>query len=542
MSTAVHALPPPRRLPLARWAALTALLVVELLVLTVRFDTAPLAAVGGWWAEALGHAGDVPRLALGIASATLLFGGRRLRLGLEEVADRRAALPTWPFLLAHFAALAAFAGVSTYVLDGAVTESAWPAVWAGAWAALAAATLGFWVATALPVNFWLPLARRTSRALLVGAAVGAAAWGAGQLTDRLWEPLAASTFWVARGLLSLAASHLVADPAQLVLGTETFQVHIAPACSGYEGIGLVWVFMTAYLWLNRHQLHFPAALVMVPAATGLMWLANGVRIAALVALGTWGSREVALGGFHSQAGSLAFNAVGLGTVALAQRFFRTGPRAATLGASADPLPWLLPLLALTGTMMVTAAVSAGFDWLYPLRIAAVVAALWLFRGRYPGLRWSWSWVAAGAGAVVFVLWLALEPAPQPEAEANFAAALAGAPRWWAATWLVLRVVGSVVTVPLAEELAFRGYLGRRLIAADFGEVPLGRLTWFSFLLSSLAFGLLHGRWLAGTLSGMVFALVLWRRGRLGDAVLAHAVANALVAAWVLVGGHWSLWL
>ena len=35
-------------------------------------------------------------------------------------------------------------------------------------------------------------------------------------------------------------------------------------------------------------------------------------------------------------------------------------------------------------------------------------------------------------------------------------------------WLIFRLVGSVVTVPVAEELAFRGYLTRRAIAADFG--------------------------------------------------------------------------
>ena len=34
-----------------------------------------------------------------------------------------------------------------------------------------------------------------------------------------------------------------------------------------------------------------------------------------------------------------------------------------------------------------------------------------------------------------------------------------------------------MTVPLAEELAFRGDLMRRLIAADFEVAPFGRLTW-----------------------------------------------------------------
>ena len=78
------------------------------------------------------------------------------------------------------------------------------------------------------------------------------------------------------------------------------------------------------------------------------------------------------------------------------------------------------------------------------------------------------------------------------------------------------MVGSVVTVPLAEELAFRGYLTRRLMATEFQEIPLGRFTWFSFLISSALFGALHGRWLAGILAGMLYALALYRRKDLGE--------------------------
>jgi hypothetical protein len=32
-----------------------------------------------------------------------------------------------------------------------------------------------------------------------------------------------------------------------------------------------------------------------------------------------------------------------------------------------------------------------------------------------------------------------------------------------------------------------------------------------------------------------------RRGRVEDAILAHALTNALIAADVLILGHWELW-
>jgi CAAX prenyl protease-like protein len=110
------------------------------------------------------------------------------------------------------------------------------------------------------------------------------------------------------------------------------------------------------------------------------------------------------------------------------------------------------------------------------------------------------------------------------------------------TWIMFRVAAAVITVPLAEELAFRGYLTRRLMSRDFTAIPFVSLSLLAVSLSSLTFGIMHGqRWLVGMVAGMTFAAVLRRRGRMGDAVVAHAVSNLLLAAWVLARGDWGLW-
>jgi CAAX prenyl protease-like protein len=68
------------------------------------------------------------------------------------------------------------------------------------------------------------------------------------------------------------------------------------------------------------------------------------------------------------------------------------------------------------------------------------------------------------------------------------------------------------------------------------------VSWIAILLSSVVFGFLHGeRWLAGTIAGLIYAVAWLRRGSMGDATAAHATTNALVAGWVLMGGHWQLW-
>jgi CAAX prenyl protease-like protein len=92
-------------------------------------------------------------------------------------------------------------------------------------------------------------------------------------------------------------------------------------------------------------------------------------------------------------------------------------------------------------------------------------------------------------------------------------------------------------VPIVEELAFRDYLRRKLIALNFETVALNRFTWLSFLGSSLVFGAFHGEFLAGTAAGMVFVLAVCRRGVLSDAILAHATSNALFCAYALVAGR-----
>ena len=48
------------------------------------------------------------------------------------------------------------------------------------------------------------------------------------------------------------------------------------------------------------------------------------------------------------------------------------------------------------------------------------------------------------------------------------------------------------------------------------------------------------RLMAGTLAGMLYALILCRRRQLSDAVVAHAITTAL-AAYVVAAGAWSLW-
>lgn len=543
------AIPP----PLFRWLLLAALPIVETLMLTLRFDTATLRGQSGWWVVLLDESPLLFRLIIAVTAATLFLGGASLwkeirQLPVPPLSFRTTGVP----LLAHLTALTSFTAVTALLLEGEAVVLSKPA-WTVLWVGLGVSAAVLWALAVLPAHLWLRLMGCNRVVLFAGLAVGGLAWGAGLLLQLCWPPLAEATLWLVRGLLGLVYSDVVCKPAERLVGTSTFAVRIAPGCSGYEGMGLISVFVAAYLWLFRRELRFPQALLLWPAGVTILWLSNAVRIAALVAIGTAGWQKVALGGFHSQAGWLAFNAVALGLAIVARRlrFFaayrpetdRATEEGSAVSAAAEPhlaTAYLLPFLAIMAATMLTAAITAGFDLLYPLRVLAAATILWGCRRAYAELRWSWSWQPFALGAAVFLLWIALvpsgigEPSPLHDGLTHLSPA-------WAAVWLFFRVVGATITVPLAEELAFRGYLLRRLQSADWSELPPARFSWLSLLISSLLFGMLHGHWLAGTLAGLMYALAVYRRGRLLDAVLAHATTNGLLAGYVLVTGAWAMW-
>ena len=83
---------------------------------------------------------------------------------------------------------------------------------------------------------------------------------------------------------------------------------------------------------------------------------------------------------------------------------------------------------------------------------------------------------------------------------------------------------------------------RRLVDEDFEHVEWRRWTWLALAISSTLFGLMHGGfWLAGVAAGLAYAAVAIRARRLGEAVGAHAITNALLAGYVLTTGKWGLW-
>ncbi len=535
-----------RTLPFRRWVALTVLLIAEFFAISVRYDAAEVSETRPWHGL-VRYTGKLSRVGFAVALAVLIIAGpkwyRELTRGSPPlVRSSRLFL----LILANLAAFLCFFRTSGPVLER--TEPAYFVDWAvfAAWLASGTATLVFWAIAVLPADVWIRIIKQSLPRVFVGLVLGLAACGVGELATDQWKPLSKATLQVVRGMLSLIFADVVCKPERNSIGTPSFHVEISPGCSGYEGMGLMGGLIAVALWALRRDFRFPRAFVLLPLAIGLAWLANAFRITALVCLGTWGYPDLAIGGFHSLAGWVLFLLLGLGLIAIAHRlsfFSRVSTEPRNPGATFDAA-YLVPAMTLIATSMIAVTFSPGLDRYYPVRVIAVGVVIAAYRNYYNELRLKCSWAAVAIGCGVFAFWMALErygASATSVSGSPIRSALESMPQGWAITWVFFRVVGSVIMVPLAEELAFRGYLTRRLISSDFRAVPPGRLTWFSFLVSSLLFGVLHGRWFAGTLAGMAYAWAYHRRGELTDAVVAHGVTNGLIAIAVLATGAWSLW-
>jgi exosortase E/protease (VPEID-CTERM system) len=525
---------------LTRVFAFGGLLLAEYLLVSLLFDAQALRRTHGGALSALGYAGDAATIGLVVLAAVLALMGPSLRDAVVALPDttRLAAKPL--AFVAHAVAYLSFVGVTARLFASSLGPNAnWLVAWVVAGLALAVT----WIPLALPWPALRALWPRLSGALLIGGCAGLLAWGAGQASSTIWAQLAPVTLSVVAAMLRVVLPDLMVDEATATIGTPAFAVQIAPVCSGFEGIGLILALLGAYMIVERKHLLFPRVLMLLPAAVATVWTANALRIALLIVIGNEFSPQLALGGFHSKAGWLLFSAIALGFIAVARRtrYFTLESEQPGADEINEVAPFLMPLLILLGTGLVTGLVTTDHDHLYALRASCAAAAIWAYRDHYRKLPWGLHWESIAIGVAAFGAWSWIARGADPIATHALEQALVRFGPVWAGLWLVGRALGSALVVPVAEELAFRGYLLRRLVAADFVAVDPRVFAPVAWLASSLAFGVLHRDWAAATIAGLAYALAQQRRGRVTDAIAAHATTNLLLAADALLFHHLAWW-
>jgi uncharacterized protein len=215
------------------------------------------------------------------------------------------------------------------------------------------------------------------------------------------------------------------------------------------------------------------------------------------------------------------------------------------------LPWVLPFAVFM--LLLAAAPKLGLPPLLDLtlRLAVPALAVLLFSRHLLSVRFVSFLPSVLVGVGVFVLWVApdllfagwrshwlfqnaivgtLQATLPPEARTDWLA-------------LALRIARAALLVPIVEELFWRGWLMRWLINPDFEKVPLGAYAHAAFWLTAVLFALEHGSyWEVGFLAGAVYNWWMVRTKSVSDLILAHAVTNACLAAFVLLTGRWEFWM
>jgi exosortase E/protease (VPEID-CTERM system) len=531
-----------------RFLVLALLLFSEILYLSIRFDTDAINVELGWWAWPLHQVPLALQAAVAIAATLLVFSGSEYRVRLETFfLTLRRPHHVWPlYTILHLVALGVFIELTSLAVAQPENLAAVSWIWFAIWVGIAGMVFLFWLLAFIPWSAWRAVLQESRGLVLAGIAIGVSAVGFGLLAQSLAPPLATATFSGVDFLLRLAGESPVSFPQSNTIGIHNFSVSIAPSCSGLEGIGLVSVFLLVYLWTSRTTLRFPQALWLLPMGCAVIWISNAFRIAALVWIGAHGSEQLALGGFHSQAGWIAFNMVALGIVAVSQkaRLFTIegGSSQVTSGpnSSSNPAsPYLVPFLVLVATGMVLQATTTQPATWYPIRVLVMLGCLYHYSKFFPRLSVRFSSAPIVIGLTVGLLWLLLMPAEF--IATGGAVNLAQTVPYGMSLWWVVRIIGYVLLVPVVEELAFRGYLIRRLIQPEFEKVSLETFSWFAWIASSVLFGLMHSPlWFPGILAGLLFGLAVYRRGNLADAIVAHMSANGLIAVYAVATSQWAL--
>jgi CAAX prenyl protease-like protein len=186
-----------------------------------------------------------------------------------------------------------------------------------------------------------------------------------------------------------------------------------------------------------------------------------------------------------------------------------------------------------------------------LRLFVSLAAILAFSARPLAGGPSKPLLSVGVGLMVFVLWIGPDVIwPSWHHMILFDNPIMGHPAGntppasrYDPVFLLFRVLVSVVAVPILEELFWRGWLMRWLINNDFERVPLGAYSPVAFWGVALLFASEHGSfWDVGLLAGIVYNVLMIRTRNLWDCILAHAVTNGALAAYVVLAGQWQYWL
>jgi uncharacterized protein len=226
------------------------------------------------------------------------------------------------------------------------------------------------------------------------------------------------------------------------------------------------------------------------------------------------------------------------------------PPTSAIREESSPLPFVVPFAAYIVLMALGTALPLGPALEYPFRVVVVTVLTLVFSRRVRCWPPSRTVQSCLIGVAVFAIWIGpdiLWPGYRDfwlfnnsltgKTGNSVPAALRINP-----AFLMFRLFGTAVLVPVIEELFWRAWLMRYLINPEFHKVRVGFYSHLSFWLTALLFATEHGAyWDVGLAAGVIYNWWMVRNRSLADCILAHSVTNACLAAYVLGWNQWQYW-
>lgn len=191
--------------------------------------------------------------------------------------------------------------------------------------------------------------------------------------------------------------------------------------------------------------------------------------------------------------------------------------------------YVIPFLAYILVVPLLSSFNKGIA--YPVHVFIMLIFLALFWKHYK-LSFKFDFLAVLTGILIAVLWVLLADF-YPLFKIQFIPA--------STFFLVLKLMGFILIAPLIEELFTRSFLVRLIIDKNWKKVPIGKFTAASFIISVLFFGFSHNRWLPGLIAGILLNLLLYKQKRIESCIIAHFIANLLLAIYIIWTSSWQLW-
>jgi CAAX prenyl protease-like protein len=182
--------------------------------------------------------------------------------------------------------------------------------------------------------------------------------------------------------------------------------------------------------------------------------------------------------------------------------------------------------------------------LFPSQTLICLGMLVYFRRDYRLRTPLKAWLACAVGVAVFGLWISPQAVfhQAPRLDGFDPEVFAGRPvLYWGG--LALRFLRLVAVVPVLEEIFWRGFLLRYLVNEEFEAVPFGACTPMANAVVAIGFMFEHSLpdWPAGLATGLLYNMVACRTRSLSSCILAHALTNALLGAFIMSTRQWGFW-